>query len=210
LGIQKRKVDHCFQLRCIRRSPLSCGAGSLVSRVLALLLVVFSSLGTQGADSAPLAIKPALWQAWTLVQLTDYVSRSPEVKPVNKDKFIIGVIDDVDVVEMLRVVLAQKKIDRIDGLRVEVVELASAGAGTNLLACNVVLVSKGGESGVFPVLRECARKGIIVVGHSPEFFRNGGVFRFDLENRNLIYSQENLAKAAFGLHRRFRRYLKSE
>ena len=180
-------------------------SGSRFVRLLALFTIIFLPV-SPAAEPEPKEIKSALWEAWTLVQLTDYVSQPEGLKPVNRDRFVIGVVGTAEVEEMLRVVLREKKIGLIGGRPVTVVSLATS----NVLTADLVYVAESAEQAVYPTLKECALKGVIVIGHSSEFFRRGGVFRFDLEKRHLVYSRDNLEQAPFGLHRRFRRYLKSE
>lgn len=174
-------------------------------------LVVAGLLSTaRGAGTSTFRDHPPLWQAWTMVQLTDYVSWPGESKPVNSDKFVIGIVGAAEVHRYLEVVLKQKGIDQIQRRPVEVVSIAVGEAGERVMSCDMVFVVAEAEKNVLPRLAACTAKGVITLGISPEFTKRGGVFRFDMKKGTLIYSRGNLEKAPYGLHRRIRRYFTVE
>lgn len=198
-------VDHA---RKSYRESVSRFAGALVG----LLLLTGMAAWLLMANSAVAAdrMQKPLWEAYTMTKLADYVSLSSGVEPVNRDKFVIGVVGAPEVYRNLLGMVAGGKPDRIQRRPVKVVEIPAAEVATRALTVDFLFVAAKSEKVVFPVLEQCTKAGVVAIGETREFTRRGGTLRFDEAKRTVVYHRANLSKAPFGLNYRFRRYLDSE
>lgn len=171
---------------------------------LCLLLLPLSSAAPATFQNSP------LWQAWTMVEIADYVVMSAGRGAVNRDRYVIGVMGNDEVRRYLGEVLKDKGVKQIQRRPVEVVEIKPAEAAAKARTVDLLFVGAAGEAAVRPVLKKCADAGVVTIGETKGFTAAGGVFRFDVDARKLIYHRANLDGAPYGLHRRFRRYMPSE
>ena len=178
-------------------------------RWLVFVAVLASVVGAFAAESEG-KMRKSLWQAFTMARLADYVSLAPGVAPINRDRYVIGIVGASELQRDLQGLIASGKPSHLQRRPAEVVEIPQSELAERGLKVDLLFVAGSAQSQVFPLLEKCTRAGVVVIGETGEFTRRGGTLRFDEVRRTVVYHRANLSRAPYGLNYRFRKYLDSE
>jgi hypothetical protein len=165
--------------------------------MILLVLMAFMTCG-RGAEAN---LSPEEFKATTLAKVAPYVQWPKAALPDAETRFVIGIFGTNAVEPVLRALLRGQKIAGRD------VTVMTFPADTNALPrCHLLFVPAEHEPLWQSVNKDTTAFGLLTVGESDDFTRNGGVFNLLVNQRRLEISHKNARVAGLTIDSRLLKF----